>query len=94
MVKDEVTKLFKKEIQEQINKIAQESLNLKVDHFKSVVKKSLAFGGLIGLGLLFFLFGLLKYIPKILGISEGAAFISIGAVLIIVALIFRAGSKA
>jgi polyferredoxin len=68
-------------------------LNKKLEHFKSSVKRTLTVGGLIGLGLVFLFLGFVEYIPGILNLSRGAAFLLLGAILIFVALIFRAGSK-
>jgi hypothetical protein len=109
MIKEEITKHLKGEISEQMNKlieeslkeisdqvntVVQENLNVKIDHFKSIVKRSITMAGLIGLGLLFLFLGFVDYIPRILRLSEGAAFVLLGVVLIIIALIYNAGSKA
>ncbi len=93
MIKDEVVKIIKKEISESMNKIAQEGLNLRADHIKSVMIRNLTVGGLVGLGALFLLLGFAKYLPQILNITEGIAFFLIGAILIVVALVYRAGAS-
>ncbi len=94
MIKDEVMKLVKKEISESMNKVAHEGLNLNVDHIKSSMKRNLTVSGLLGIGLLFLLLGIAKYIPNLTGVSEGAAFILIGVLIILVGLIYRAGATA
>lgn len=93
MLKDEVLKLIKKEITDSVNKVTHEGLNLNVEHIKSSMLRNLTVVGLIGLGLLFVLLGFAKYLPQVLDLSEGMAFLLIGTILIIVALIYRAGAK-
>lgn len=94
MIKDEIMKLVRKEISDSMNKISHEGLNVNLDHIKSSMKRNLTVSGLLGIGLLFLLLGIVKYIPNLVGVSEGAAFIIIGVLIILVGLIYRAGATA
>jgi hypothetical protein len=96
-ISDQMNKLIEeslKDVSDQVSNVVQENLNAKIDHLKSIVKRSITMAGLIGLGLLFLFLGFVDYIPRILRLSEGAAFVLIGVILIVIALIYRAGSKA
>jgi hypothetical protein len=93
MLKEDITNFLKKEISEQLAKVAKEGLDIKLDNAKTVMRRSLIVTGLLGLGLLFVLLGVAKYLPTVVNISEGAAFFVIGLTLIVVGLIYRAGGK-
>jgi hypothetical protein len=93
MIKEEITNFLKKEISEQLNKIAQDGLNLRMDSTKQAIKRAFIVNGLLGLGLFFVLLGFAKYLPTIVNISEGAAFFLIGLTLMVVGLIYRAGGR-
>jgi hypothetical protein len=93
MVMEEFAQFIKTELSKEINEIIQEKLNERIDHFKAALKKTLIVGGLTGIGLLFLFMGLVIYLPSILKLSEAVAYFIVGAILIIVALIFRAGAK-
>jgi hypothetical protein len=93
VLKEDIQKLLKKEISEHLTKLTQEAAKIRVDQFKTGMKRTVTVAGLFGLGLLFLLLGLAKYIPNIIKISEGAAFLIIGLVLIIAGLVYRAGGR-
>ncbi len=92
-VKDEIKDLLKKEVSAHLASITQEAAKIKIDQTKHSMIKAVTMLGLFGLGLFFMLLGFAKYLPNILSISEGAAFFLIGLILIIIALVFRAGGR-
>ncbi len=93
VVKDEIKDLLKKEVSSHLASVAQEAAKIKIDQTKHSMLKAVTMLGFFGLGLLFMLLGFAKYLPTIIGISEGAAFFLIGLILILVALIYRAGGR-
>lgn len=93
MIKEEIGKYLKKEISDQFGKMAEDGLNIKTDHIKNSMKKTLVTLMLMGLGLFFLLFGLAKYLASLVNIPEGATFFIIGLTMIVVAIIYRAGGK-
>lgn len=92
-VKDEIKDILKKEVSSHLASVTHEAAKIKIDQTKHSMMKAVAMLGLFGLGLLFMLLGFVKYLPNILNISEGAAFLAIGLILIIAGLIFRAGGR-
>jgi hypothetical protein len=92
-VKDEIKDMLKKEVSAHLASVTQEAAKVKIDQTKHSMIRAVTMLGLFGLGLLFMLLGFAKYLPNILSISEGAAFLAIGLILIIVGLIFRAGGR-
>ncbi len=92
-VKDEIKDILKKEVSSHLASVTQEAAKIKIDQTKHSMIKAVTILGLFGLGLLFMLLGFAKYLPNIIGISEGAAFLGIGLILIITGLIFRAGGR-
>jgi 4-hydroxybenzoate polyprenyltransferase len=105
MIKEEITqqilneavKVFKdefsKEFSQQIEKAFQDNIGQKIDQMKSTVTRALIMGGLTFLGLIFVFLAAIDYIPRILGLSEGAAYSLIGVLLIGIGLIYRQASK-
>jgi hypothetical protein len=93
VVKDEIKDLLKKEVSSHLASVTQEAAKIKIDQTKHSMLKAVTILGLFGLGLLFMLLGFAKYLPTIIGISEGTAFLGIGLILIIAGLIFRAGGR-
>lgn len=93
MIKEEIGKFLKKELSGQLGKITEDGLNIKTDHIKTSMKKTLVTLMLMGLGLFFLLFGSAKYLATLVGISEGATFFIIGLTMIVVAIIYRAGGN-
>ncbi|NOZ76404.1 MAG: hypothetical protein GXO65_01740 [Euryarchaeota archaeon] len=71
MIKEEISSFLKREVSEQLGKVAREGLDTKMENLKAVMKRTLVVLGLWGLGLLFVLLGFAKYLPKVVGISEG-----------------------
>ena len=92
-VKDEIKDILKKEVSAHLANVTQEAAKIKIDEVKHTMKRTFTMLGLFGLGLLFMLLGFAKYLPNILSISEGAAFFLIGLILILIALIYRAGGR-
>jgi hypothetical protein len=92
-VKDEIKDILKKEVSAHLASVTQEAAKIKIDDVKHSMIKAVTMLGLFGLGLLFMLLGFAKYLPNIVSISEGAAFFLIGLILIIIALIYRAGGR-
>ena len=92
-VKDEIKDILKKEVSAHLANISQEIAKIKLDDVRHSMIKAVTMLGLFGLGLLFMLLGFAKYLPNILNISEGAAFFLIGLILILIALIYRAGGR-
>jgi hypothetical protein len=93
VIKEEIGKYLKKELSDQFGKMAEDGLNIKTDHIKTSMKKTLVTLMFGGLGLFFILFGFAKYLATLVGISEGATFFIIGLTMIVVAMIYRAGGK-
>ncbi len=93
MAKEEIKDLLKKEVSAHLANVTQEAAKIKIDQTKHTMIKAVTVLGLFGLGLLFMLLGFAKYLPTVLNISEGTAFLAIGLILIISGLIFRAGGR-
>ena len=92
-MKEEIKEILKKEVSTHLANISQEIAKIKIDQTKHVMKRTFTVLGLFGLGAFFMLLGFAKYLPNILSISEGAAFFLIGLILILIALIYRAGGR-
>lgn len=76
-----------------IKDLVVSGVTAKVEHYKTHIKKELTVLGLFGLGILFLLRAVAEYLEQHAGVSQGTGFLLVGAVLVVIGLIYRAGAK-
>ena len=93
MDKSQLLEFVKEELTKEKTRLLQDLLTSRFDALRSTIKKYLIISGFLGLGVFFLILGVAKYLSVILNISEGAAFIVFGLILLLIGLIYRAGAK-
>jgi hypothetical protein len=92
-LKNEISGHIKDEISASVSKGIEENLTPMIEHFKSVVKVTVTVMGLMVVGLLFLFLSFINFLPRVLKMSEGMAYLAVGGLFIVIAIIYLKVAK-